>query len=98
MPNFFIDNSDIQFYFNTLDIREIVAIAEDDYKDAEKFNYAPTDYEDAKENYKKVLEIVGDIAGNFIAERASAVDDEGAIINDGKVSYAKGTGSLHRQI
>ena len=98
MPNFFTDNSDIQFYFNNLDITEIVGIAEDNYKDAERFNYAPTDYEDAKENYKKVLEIVGDIAGNFIAERASGVDDEGAVINDGKVSYAKGTEENLRQL
>jgi len=98
MPNFFTENSDIQFYFSNLDIKEIVGIAEDNYKDAEKFNYAPTDYEDAVENYKKVLEIVGDIAGNFIAERAVEVDNEGAVLNDGKVSYAKGTKENLRQL
>src|SRR4030067_2967127 len=98
MPNFFTENSDIQFYFNNIDINEVVEIAEDNYKDAQKFNYAPTDYEDAKENYKKVLEIVGDIAGNFIAERAARVDDEGALYNEGKVSYARGTEENLKQL
>ena len=98
MPNFFTENSDIQFYFNNIDIKEVVEIAEDNYKDAQKFNYAPTDYEDAKENYKKVLEIVGDIAGNFIAERAAGVDDEGALYSEGKVSYARGTEENLKQL
>jgi alkylation response protein AidB-like acyl-CoA dehydrogenase len=98
MPNFFIDNSDIQFYFNNLDIREVVSIAENDFEDAKTFNYAPTDYDDAKENYRKVLEIVGDIAGNYIAERAAEVDEEGALFKDGKVSYAKGTKENLKQL
>jgi len=98
MPNFFTENSDIQFFFNNLDMREIVGIAENDYKDAEIFNYAPADYEDAKENYKKVLEILGDIAGNFIAERAADVDETGAMFKDGKVTYAKGTQENLKQL
>jgi 3-(methylthio)propanoyl-CoA dehydrogenase len=91
MPNFFTDNSDIQFYFNHLDIQNIVSVMEDDYSQAEEFRYAPVDYDDAIENYRKLLEIVGDISGNFIAERAADVDEEGAMLKDGKVSYAKGT-------
>ena len=91
MPNFFTDNSDLQFHFNHLNIQDIVAILEDDYTQAKEFRYAPVDYDDAIENYRKLLEIAGDIAGNFIAERAAGVDEEGAVLNDGKVSYAKGT-------
>ena len=91
MPNFFTENSDIQFHFNRLDLREIVDIAEDNYEEAKRFDYAPVDYDDAMENYKKVLEIVGDISGNFIAERAASVDEEGAHYENGKVTYAQGT-------
>ncbi len=91
MPNFFTDNSDLQFHFNHLEIQDIVSILEDDYTQSKDYRYAPVDYDDATENYRKVLEITGDIAGNFIAERAAAVDEEGAVLNDGKVSYAKGT-------
>jgi alkylation response protein AidB-like acyl-CoA dehydrogenase len=98
MPNFFIENTDIQFYFNKLDLNEIVTFAENDFKDAKIYNYAPADYNDAKENYKKVLEIVGDIAGNFIAGRAANVDEEGAVLNNGTVSYAKGTKENLKQL
>ncbi|HEY5534668.1 MAG TPA: acyl-CoA dehydrogenase family protein [Ignavibacteria bacterium] len=91
MPNFFLDNKDLQFHFNNLNIQEVAALAEDNYEQAKEFNYAPVNYEDAIENYRKVLEIVGDIAGNFIAPRAIDVDLEGAHYEDGKVDYAKGT-------
>ncbi len=91
MPNFFTENSDLLFHFNNLNIQDIVAILEDDYEQAKEFRYAPVDYDDAIENYRKLLEIAGDIAGNFIAERAADVDEEGAELKDGKVSYAKGT-------
>lgn len=91
MPNFFNDNSDIQFHFNNLDLREVIKVIENDYTENKKYDYAPVDYEDAMENFKKVLEVVGDIAGNYIAERAADVDHEGAQFKDGKVEYAKGT-------
>lgn len=91
MPNFFTENSDIQFHFNRIDIKEVVDIAEDNYEQAKEFNFAPHNYEDAKENYYKVLEIIGDISGNYINERSSGVDEEGAHFVDGKVIYASGT-------
>ncbi len=91
MPNFFTDNSDLLFNFNNLHLEEMVEIAEDNYEQAKDYNYAPVNYEDAIENYRKVLEVLGDITGNFIAERAAGVDEEGAVFKDGKVSYAKGT-------
>ncbi len=98
MPNYFTENSDLQFIFNNLDLNEVVEIAEDNFEQVKEFNYAPINYEDAIENYRKVLEIVGDIAGNFIAERAQAVDEEGAELRDGKVYYAKGTEENLKQL
>ncbi|MBI3193819.1 MAG: acyl-CoA dehydrogenase family protein [Ignavibacteriae bacterium] len=91
MPNYFIDNSDLQFHFKNLEIKEIIALAEDNFEQAKEFNYAPISYEDAMENYRKVLEVVGDIAGNYISQRAADVDHDGASFSDGKVSYASGT-------
>lgn len=91
MPNFFTDNPDILFHFNNFDLREVVEVAEDNYLQSKIYSYAPVDYEDAMENYRKILEIVGDIAGNFIEPRATEVDLEGAHYQDGKVIYAKGT-------
>lgn len=91
MPNFFTENEDILFQFEKIDLEEIVAWIEEDYTLKDKWNYAPANYADAKENYRKILEIVGDIAGNFIAPRATDVDAEGNTIVNGKVQYAKGT-------
>ncbi|MGA7161937.1 MAG: acyl-CoA dehydrogenase family protein [Bacteroidota bacterium] len=91
MPNFFLDNPDVQFHFNALDLKEIVRLAENDYAQSRRFNYAPVNYDDAMENYRKVLEVVGDLAGNYIAQRASGVDKDGATLRDGHVAYADGT-------
>jgi alkylation response protein AidB-like acyl-CoA dehydrogenase len=91
MSNYFNDNIDIQFHFKNLDLKEIVRLFEDNYTESKKYNYAPVNYEDAIENYKQVLELVGDMSANFIAERAAQVDEEGATFKDGKVTYAKGT-------
>ena len=91
MPNFFTDNSDLLFHFDSLDYRRVVDMAENNYEFSKVFKHAPVNYEDAMENYRKVLEMVGDLCGNFIAERAADVDIEGAHFENGKVEYAKGT-------
>lgn len=93
MPNFFSDNSDILFHFSQLktELRECLAICEDDYSYQANFPHAPANYEDAIENARLILELTGDIAGNHIAERASEVDDVGARFDNGKVTYAPGT-------
>ena len=90
MPNYFKDNTDLVFQFEHLNIKEIVAMAEDDFQECKSFDYAPCNYEDALANYRQVLEIVGDIAANRIEPTASDVDEEGALFNDGTVTYAKG--------
>lgn len=91
MANFFTKNSDLLYHFDNLEMKRIVDIAEKNYQEKDKYNYAPADYQDAMDNYRKVLEITGDIAGNFIAPRAADVDKQGATIINGKVEYAEGT-------
>jgi alkylation response protein AidB-like acyl-CoA dehydrogenase len=98
MPNFFTDNPDILFQFENLNIEDIVELTENFYEESKKYNYAPTNYADAIENYRKIMEIVGDIAGNFIAPRAAEVDEQGNTIEDGKVVYAKGTQENLKQL
>ncbi|HLP16480.1 MAG TPA: acyl-CoA dehydrogenase family protein, partial [Bacteroidota bacterium] len=91
MPNFFSDNPDLQFHFNNIDMKEVVSLIEDNYEQSKEFNYAPINYEDAIENYRKVLEVTGDLAGNNIAPRSAGIDAESATFADGRVTYAKGT-------
>ena len=97
MPNFFSDNHDIQFQFNRIDLEEVVRIREKDYTEHSKYPFAPRDYEDARDNFRRILEVVGDIAGNFVAERAREVDALGSTFEAGEVTYAKGLEeALHR--
>ena len=64
---------------------------EKDFSEKNTFSEAPVDLADAVDNYDQILEIIGEIAGDFIAPRAPDVDKEGAVFKDGEVSYAKGT-------
>lgn len=98
MANFFTDNSDLLFHFNKLDLQTIVGIAEENYRGAKEHRDAPINYGDAMENYRKVLEVVGDLAANRFAPRASDVDHDGVSIHDGVVSYAKGTQKSLREL
>jgi alkylation response protein AidB-like acyl-CoA dehydrogenase len=98
MANFFLDNSDLKFHFKQCDLREIVALREEDYSQSRNFPYAPVNYEDAMENYQKVLEVAGDLAANYIAPRAAGVDAAGASIKDGHVDYAEGTRKNLREL
>ena len=72
-------------------MRKIVELKERNYADAENYDYAPVDFEDAMDNYERVLDIVGDICGNVIAENAESVDHEGASCSDGHAHYASAT-------
>jgi len=90
MSNFFTENQDIQFQFKRQDLEEIIRVREHDYQEAEQFVYAPRDYADARDNFSRILEVVGDIAGNFVAERAREVDELGSTFADGEVTYARG--------
>lgn len=91
MANFYTDNPHLKFQLNHPLMKKIVALREHDYKDAEEFDYAPIDYEDAMDNYDKVLEIVGEISGNTLYNNAVDVDLEGARLENNEVKYAKGT-------
>lgn len=91
MPNFYTDNDDIQFHIKHLDLDRIIELKENYFKDKNEYDYAPVNIKDAKDSYDKILNITGDIAGNFIDPRSQAVDEEGARFENGEVSYATGT-------
>lgn len=91
MPNYFLDNEDLQFQFDRLDLRQVVTIQEKEFTDSKKFEDAPTDFEEAMDLYKSALELVGDIAGNSVAPKAKEVDKQGANYLDGKVTFAAAT-------
>jgi len=84
--NYFFDNDDIQFLFDYMDLKELARLQERDTENGEA-DYAPEDEEDAVDNYRRVLEIVGDVAANMIAPNAEQIDREGNTLNpDGTVT------------
>ena len=87
MSNFYTDNPDLMFTLENLEMEELVALREDNYKQAEKFDYAPENFEDAKDNYKRILSVIGEITGERIAPRSRQVDEEGPTLKDGVVKY-----------
>ncbi len=92
MPNFFLDNDDILFRFNTLPLGELAGIMEEGYKFAGEFDHAPADAAEAVRNYRLVLTALGGLAGDFIAPRAEDVDATGPQLQEnGRVAYAAGT-------
>jgi hypothetical protein len=89
--NFFLDNPDLQFRLEQLDLREALEFKEKGYSEAAVFPGAPRNYPDAKDNYRIVLEILGEICGERVAPRAAEADEEGAQFDDGVVTYAAAT-------
>ncbi len=84
--NFFLDNQDIQFLFDYFDLKEIAVVQERFTRNGDA-DYVPTDPEDAVDNYRCTLEIVGEIAANTIAPNAEQVDLDGNTLNpDGTVT------------
>jgi hypothetical protein len=96
MGNYFTDNDDIQFLFGHLDLAEIAAAQEDGFggtgAGAADGDYAPLDAADAIDNYRRILDIVGDIAAKHIAPRADEIDRQGNLLNE------DGTVTLHRSM
>ncbi len=91
MANFYTDNPDLKHHLTHPLMEKIVALKERNYTDAEKFDYAPLNYEDAQDSYDKVLEIVGEICGEIIAPNAEDVDHQGPRVENGRVIYADKT-------
>ena len=76
MANFYTDNPDLKHHLSHPLMEKIVALKERNYTQANEFDYAPQNFEDAMDNYDKVLEVVGEICGTTIAENAEDVDHQ----------------------
>lgn len=72
-------------------MKRIVDLKERDYADKDAFEDAPVNYEDALENYKRMLDITGDVAANIIEPNSESVDLEGLHLENGRMLYASKT-------
>jgi alkylation response protein AidB-like acyl-CoA dehydrogenase len=89
--NFFLDNPDLRFRLEHLDLREVLELREKGYSESDIYPTAPRNYADAMDNYRIVLEVLGEICGERVAPRAAEADEEGAHFENGEVTYAAAT-------
>ena len=91
MANFFSDNKDLQFHLGHPMMRKIVELKERGFAEKDLYDFAPQDFEDAMDSYRRVLEIAGEVCGEVIAPNAEGVDHEGPRVVNDHVEYAAGT-------
>lgn len=91
MANYYTDNPEIEFQLGNPLMKRIVELRERGFADKDKYADAPVDYEDAIENYKQMLGIVGDLSANVIEPNSESVDQEGPHLKDGRMIYASKT-------
>ncbi len=72
-------------------MERIVELKENFYAGAGKYDYAPQNFEDAMDNFDRVLELTGSVCDEVIAPNAEAVDREGSHCSGGRVQYSQGT-------
>ncbi len=89
--NFFLDNPDLQFRLAQLDLREVLELKEKGYAEAAQYPTAPRNYQDAADNYRTVLDVLGEICATRVAPRAAEADEEGVHLVDGEVEYTAPT-------
>lgn len=91
MANYYTDHPEIEFHLNHPLMKRIVELKERNYADKDKYADAPVNYEDAIENYKRLLDITGDVAANIIEPNSESVDLEGPHLENGRMIYASKT-------
>ena len=92
MANYYTDHPEIAFHLEHPQMKRLVALREKNYEDAQKgIDYAPVDFEDTIENYRRVLEITGDVAANVIEPNSESVDLEGPHLENNRMIYASKT-------
>ena len=91
MANHYTEHPELRFELNHPLMQRIVELKERNFRDKDEFDTAPLDHADAMDNYDRVLDIVGEIAGTTIAENAEGVDLEGPHHEGDRVRYASGT-------
>jgi len=96
--NYYNNNPALKFQLSHPLMQKIVALKEQNFSEKDTYDYAPRDFEDAIDNYERVLEIIGEICHDIIAPNAESVDQEGPQVINNRVQYARGTQENHEAL
>ncbi|MBM4091365.1 MAG: acyl-CoA dehydrogenase [Planctomycetes bacterium] len=91
MGNYFLDNQDIRFLFDHLNLKELARLQELHAENGDA-DYVPLDDDDCVDNYRRSLEIIGAVAADTLAGNAEDVDRQGHQLNE------DGTVTLHPKV
>jgi hypothetical protein len=81
----------MQFRLDELDLGQVVEMLEEGYTTHARYPAAPRNYADAKDNYRLLLTLLGEVCATRVAPRAAEADEEGAQFHDGRVTYTAAT-------
>ncbi len=86
-----IDAKKLQYYLDSPLMKRIVELKERDFADKDQFDYAPVSYEDAIENYKRIVDITDGVTKDTIEPNSESVDLEGPHLENNRMVYASKT-------
>ena len=82
---------EINFQLSHPLMKRIVELKEKGFVDAATYPDAPVDHDDAIENYRRLLEICGEVAETILEPNSESVDQEGPHLENGRMIYASKT-------
>lgn len=85
------DISNIKFHLSHPLMKRVVELKENGFTDAGNYPDAPSDIDEAIENYGLVIDIANDIATDIIEPNSESVDLEGPHLENGRMIYASKT-------
>lgn len=86
-----VDVKKLEYYLNSPLMKRIVELKERNFADKDQFEDAPVNYDDAIENYKRILAITDDVAKTIIEPNSESVDQEGPHLENNRMVYASKT-------
>ena len=86
-----VDVKKLEYYLNNPLMKRIVELKERNFADKDQFEDAPVNYDDAIENYKRILAITDDVAKTIIEPNSESVDQEGPHLENNRMVYASKT-------
>ena len=91
MANYYKDQPELEYHLHHPLMKRIVELKERNFADKDTYDDAPVDYNDAMENYDRLLEIMGDIMANVVEPNSEEVDLEGPHLENNRMKYASKT-------